>query len=101
MFNAIQFNVGHDHEIGCDNLQTLHLLTKEMPILRTKLRHIEIHNHWLRQEVQQARLRTTWIPTKEMPADGLTKTLARQQHESFVRLLGLVDIKKNIEDAQV
>ena len=101
MFNAIQFNIGHDHEIGCDNLQMLHLLTKEMPILQTKLQHIEIHNHWLRQEVQQGQLRTTWIPMKEMLADGLTKTLARQQHESFVRLLGLVDIKKNIENAQV
>ena len=38
---------------------------------------------------------------KEMPADSLMKTLARQQHEFFVQLLQLVNIKKNIEDAQI
>ena len=38
---------------------------------------------------------------REMPVDGLTETLARQQHEFFIQLLGLVDTKKNIKDAQV
>jgi hypothetical protein len=66
--------------------------------LATKLRHIDIHKHWLRQEVQAKRLRVNWIPTAEMPADGLTKALPRQKHEIFVRQLGLVDIRERLED---
>ncbi|KAJ5394853.1 uncharacterized protein N7487_009156 [Penicillium crustosum] len=39
-------------ESQCDNAQTVGLLTKETPQLSTKLRHVDIHNHWLRQAVQ-------------------------------------------------
>jgi hypothetical protein len=59
--------------------------------LVTKLKHIDIHNHWLRQEVQNGNLLIEWISTLEMPADGLTKALPRQKHDEFVRQLGLVD----------
>jgi hypothetical protein len=31
-----------------------------------------------------------------MPADGLTKALSRQKHDTFVKLLGLVNIKEQI-----
>lgn len=63
----------------------------------TKLRHVDIHRHWLRQEVQAKRLRITWVPTAEMPADGLTKALPRQKHEVFIKQLGLVDIRKQLD----
>ncbi|RKK44172.1 hypothetical protein BFJ69_g18336, partial [Fusarium oxysporum] len=38
--------------IDCDNTQTINLVTAEIATLKTKLRHVDIHNHWLRQEVQ-------------------------------------------------
>jgi hypothetical protein len=59
--------------------------------LVTKLKHVDIHNHWLRQEVQNGNLSIEWISTSEMPADRLTKALPRQKHDEFVRQLGLVD----------
>ena len=34
--------------IQCDNLQTIRLMTAEVALLQTKLRHVDIHNHWLR-----------------------------------------------------
>jgi len=34
--------------IECDNKQTIRLVTEEIAILQTKLRHVDIHNHWLR-----------------------------------------------------
>jgi hypothetical protein len=37
--------------IHCDNLQTINLVTKDAMKLQIKLRHVDIHNHWLRQEV--------------------------------------------------
>ena len=32
-----------------------------------------------------------------MPADGLTKALPRQRHETFVQQLGLVDIAEHLK----
>ena len=37
--------------IQCDNTQTIRLINEEISQLQTKLRHVDIHNHWLRQEV--------------------------------------------------
>ena len=62
------------------------------PKLVTKLKHVDIHQHWLRQEVQEKRLQIEWLPTAEMPADGLTKALPRQKHDEFVRQLRLADL---------
>jgi len=91
-FASIGFDIGHDPQIRCDNQQTVGLMSKESPLLSTKLRHVDIHQHWLRQEVQASRIRIDWVPTHQMPADGLKKQLSRQKHEEFVRQLGLVDI---------
>src|SRR2546423_9771145 len=78
--------------------QTIGLLTKDTAKLTTKLRHIDIHRHWVRQEVQAKRIQIDWIHTAEMPADGLTKALPRQKHENFVRQLGLVDIRERLKE---
>ena len=67
-------------------------MLQDSPKLITKLRHVDIHNHWLRQEVQQERLKIEWICTADMKADGFTKILPRQKHEHFVRQLNLTDV---------
>jgi hypothetical protein len=97
IFDRVMFNPGHPVSIQCDNKQTVLLLTKEAPHLRTKLRHIDIHQHWLRQEVQAGRIPVDWVPTTEMAADGLTKLLPRQKHARFVRQLGMEDIRHLLE----
>jgi hypothetical protein len=51
---------------------------------------------WLRQEVKQKRILVSWVPTDQMPAEGLTKVLLRLKHESFVKQLGLKDIRSLI-----
>jgi hypothetical protein len=93
LFKSIDFNPGQDQTtINCDNIQTIRLLTKQTPVLATKLKHVDIHNHWLRQEVQNGNIQIDWVSTHNMPADGLTKNLPRQKHDIFVGQLGLVDI---------
>ena len=62
----------------------------------TKLRHVDIHQHWLRQEVQEHRVELKWLPTAEMPADGFTKALSAQKHATFVAQLNLVDISDKL-----
>jgi hypothetical protein len=80
-----------------DNMQTIRLLTAETAVLTTRLRHVDIHRHWLRQEVQKQRLTVDWIGTNEMAADGMTKRLDRQKHQHFVHQIGLVDIADRIQ----
>lgn len=82
--------------ILCDNSQTVGLIQKEEPDLKTRLRHVDIHHHWVRQESQNHHIQLQWIPTSQMPADGLTKPLPRQKHTQFVKMLGLTDIKSRI-----
>lgn len=36
----------------CDNQQTIGLLNKDTAMLSTRLRHVDIHNHWLRERAQ-------------------------------------------------
>jgi Reverse transcriptase (RNA-dependent DNA polymerase) len=91
-FAAIRFDSEQDVSIACDNIQTIRILTKEAPKLDSKLRHIDIHQHWLRQEVQTKRIALQWLPTADMPADGLTKQLPSQKHATFIEQLNLVKI---------
>jgi len=93
IFRDIGLCLRHEITAGCDNQQTIRLLTSDAPRLVTKLRHVDIKHHWLRQEIQAGRIKIDWVPTNEMPADGLTKALSIQQHEKFVKQLGLVALE--------
>ena len=95
-FEAIGFNLERDFTVLCDNMQTVRLLRQDTPKLNTKLRHIDVYQHWLRQEVQDKKIDVQWVPTTKMPADGLTKILPRQKHEAWVKQLNLVDIRHQI-----
>ncbi|KAJ5908749.1 hypothetical protein N7495_001431 [Penicillium taxi] len=82
--------------LDCDNQRTVDLLTKEGSF-ETKLRHVDIHRSWLRQEVQEGRIRIRWVPTTQMVADGFTKILPRQRFEAWLKLLHMEDVGDMIE----
>ncbi|KAM4060710.1 hypothetical protein HRG_001745 [Hirsutella rhossiliensis] len=75
LIKELDIKVEGTNELWCDNLQTIRLLTELSAKLKTNLKHIDIHRHWLRQEVQEERLQITWIKSTENPADGMTKAL--------------------------
>src|SRR5438045_4593642 len=54
--------------IQCDNHQTIRLVTAEITLLQTKLRHVDIHNHWLRQEVSTGRITVEYTLSQDMLA---------------------------------
>lgn len=95
-WNQFFEHVSYDPEITptlwCDNQQTVSLVSKDSEKLKTKLKHVDIHSNWIRQEVTQGRLLVDWKATNLMPADGFTKCLPRQKHEEFMRQLGIVDM---------
>ena len=87
--------------IKCDNRQTIQLVTTETAQLNTKLRHVDIHNHWLRREVAQGRIRVTYTQSSEMIADGLTKALPGNKWSKFLDQLGLVNVAEDLNRKEV
>ena len=93
IFKAIQFNPKQELQIECDNQQTVQIVSNQLPTISTKLRHVNIHQFWLRQEVQNKKFVVQWVPSSKIPADGLTKPLTKQLHQAFINMLGLTDIQ--------
>ncbi|KAI1509646.1 Pol protein [Pyrenophora tritici-repentis] len=99
LFKHIRFDLEMIPTIYCDNLQTVGVVTKDEDKLFTRLRHVDVHQHWLRQEVADGRISVQWKPTNLMPADGLTKMLVRQKHVEFLKQLGLRDVNEYLPNA--
>jgi hypothetical protein len=92
VFKQVNFGPETQPTIYCDNEPMVGIVKKEKERLHTKLRHVDTHQMWVRQEVQERQLHVEWCSTAEMPADGLTKFLIRQKHAEFVRQLGLENV---------
>ena len=67
-------------------------MTEEIAVLQTKLRHVDIHNHWLRQEVQNRKISVEYTESAQMIADGLTKALQNNDFKRFVEHMNLRDV---------
>ena len=94
LFEQIQMDPQTGNRVNCDNKQTVGLINKPTPQLSTKLRHVDIHHFWLRQEAQNGNITVQWIPTGDMAADGLTKALPLAQHQQFIAQLPLVSLNQ-------
>ena len=92
-FESIDFDTEEFPSIYRNNLQTIRFLTKDTLLLNTKLKHVNIHKAWLRQEVQKGTLEINWVASADMIADRLTKALPPQRHQVFMEQLGLKDTR--------
>ena len=93
-FESINFTLNQTCLIQCDNAQTIRALTENK--FTTKLRHVDIHGHWLRQEIAAGKIIIQWISSTRIIADGLTKALPPQRHREFISLLGLVSTQGGV-----
>lgn len=66
-------------KIYCDSKSGIHIAHNHVMHQRTK--HIKNDCHFVRDEVVIGRIILTYIPTKDQPADVLTKALGRVQFE--------------------
>lgn len=97
---SINLTLNCTSTIWCDNQQTVGIVTKEHDKLQTKIKHVDIHPLWIRQEATASRINVRWVPTDGMPANGLTTILPKQNFTKFVRELGLVDITERLRGLQ-
>ena len=92
LFQDICLQLNEDLTIWCDNKQTIRLVNADMMRIQTALRHINIHNCWLRQEAKKGSFEVKYLPTTEMPADGLTKALDKSKFNQFVAQIGFMSL---------
>lgn len=59
------------------------------PVFHNRSKHIDIQYHYTRELVKAGSIGLAYLPTKEMLADLLTKSLPRGQHEFLSRGIDL------------
>ncbi|KAF2322200.1 hypothetical protein GH714_008569 [Hevea brasiliensis] len=75
--------------IYCDNLGATYVTTK--PIFHSRMKHLEIDYHFVRQLVQLGKLRVSHISSQDQLADVLTKALPRSDFGRFLSKIGVSD----------
>lgn len=57
----------------------------ENPIHHRRTKHIDVRHHYIREMVRMCKVKLSYLPTNEMPADVLTKGLSRESHERCMK----------------
>jgi hypothetical protein len=96
-FNRLSLKLNQTPVIWRDNVG---IVTKELDKLSMKYKHIEIHQSWIHEEVEEHRLRVQWRSTNQMPADGMTKMLPLQKQFDFIQQLQIIDIRSKVQETE-
>jgi hypothetical protein len=97
LFEALTFKLNEPLEIRCDNSQIIRLLMEKSVKLKIKLRHGNVHNHWLRQKITEQNINLLWESLQRTLADGLTKPLSPAKFADFVALLRFDNLPDRLE----
>lgn len=84
--------------IQCDNQQMLQLVKTEIGKLNIKLKHINIHNHWLCQEYQKDHIFVYYVELKSIIVNDLMKTFLLDNHCWFLAQIKLINIRDHLLD---
>ncbi|WMV16745.1 hypothetical protein MTR67_010130 [Solanum verrucosum] len=78
----------------CDNLSAIRL-TKN-PVFHAWMKHVEVHHHFLRENVLQGEIEMKQIKTKEQVADIFTKSLDNMKFIRFREALGMIERENKV-----
>lgn len=73
--------------VNCDNLSAQNIAKNSMYHSRTK--HIDIKYHFLKNLVQDDKIKIRYVESNENLADVFTKSLQKGKHEKFTKMLGI------------
>ncbi|KAJ8762182.1 hypothetical protein K2173_007336 [Erythroxylum novogranatense] len=75
--------------ILCDNLGATYVCSN--PAFHSRMKHIALDYHFVRELVQQQRLRVTHVSTHDQIADVLTKPLPKRKLDHFRDKMNVID----------
>ena len=87
LLNEMGYNIDDQNIIYTDSQSAIALAQNPEHHARTK--HIDIQYHFIRNCVEDGRLKLEYCSTEDMVADGLTKALAPERHWKLVRMMGI------------
>ena len=59
------------------------------PNFHRRTKNIDVQHRWIREALLMRQIEIAYVPTKEMPADGLTKALPAPAFRKFCRMIGM------------
>lgn len=77
----------HQPVIYCDNAGATYVSAN--PVFHSKMKHLGLDYHFVRENVQSGKLRVAYISTNDQLADALTKPLPRTHHQTLITKIGL------------
>lgn len=76
--------------VYCDNVGATYLSAN--PVFHSRMKHLTLDFHFVRQNVQTGALRVSHISTHDQLADALTKPLPRQRFNELMRKIGVTAV---------
>lgn len=61
-------------------------------LFHNRTKHIDVRYHYCREVISNNIVKINYMPTNDMPADILTKSLNSIKHHKFVKMLGVVNV---------
>ncbi len=74
-------------DLRADNKRMISLI--ENPEFHRKIKHIEVHWHWIQEKVERKEIVISYISTKRILANRLTKALSPKIFKNFWRMIGM------------
>ena len=76
--------------IYCDNIGATHLAAN--PVFHSRMKHIALDFHFIRDNVQSGALRVTHLSTRDQLADALTKPLTSIRFQEIMHKIGVTQV---------
>lgn len=75
-------------KIFCDNMGAIHISNNE--VISQKCKHIAIRYHFFKDHIKNNEIKILHIPTENMLADPMTKSLPRPKFQESIKNIGLL-----------
>src|SRR5579862_7493172 len=87
LLSEMGYNIDNQNVLYTDSQSAIALAQNPEHHARTK--HIDIQYHFIRNCVEDERLKLEYCSTEDIVADGLTKALAPERHWKLIRIMGM------------
>ena len=86
----------HPTLIRCDNQGAIKLAQSRE--FRKKTKHIEVHHHYVREQVEKREITLSYIPTEDQAADIFTKPLPGPRFEKLRDMIGVAEVPQGLRE---
>ena len=81
LLHELQVPMSRPPTLFCDNIGATYLCS--YPVLHSRMKHISLDYHFVREQVQSGKLHVLHVSTKDQLADFLTKPLPTSKFEDL------------------